>query len=323
MREAAPPDVPHGLIEVVDRCLFKLKAQRWQSAGELHEALSPFSHADHLPEIAAAESAVIQADTLVQDVSALARGTVEVEDQPRDPLPATSCSLPEAAPAPKHTILCLASDSTGTDGSRQLAQQTHAIRAELERARARDRFEVVTQFVSEPLDLLRVLRTFKPTVVYFVRNGRESTEYQPGQALVGDRFGGLFFRSRDGRARFLTASVLEQTFGAAGASVRLVVLNGCYADLQAEALLSHVDCVVGTRGTVSPEVAQAYAIGLMGALGERESIATAHKHAAAAMSLAASGDLPQSDAPQLKVRHGVDADKLVLAAPAAPRAPRG
>src|SRR4029077_2970535 len=42
MAEAAPPDCPRELIQIVDRCLLKLKEQRWQSAAELLAALEPF-----------------------------------------------------------------------------------------------------------------------------------------------------------------------------------------------------------------------------------------------------------------------------------------
>ena len=42
MVEAAPPDVPRELIQIVDRCLLKLKDQRWQSAADLLAALEPF-----------------------------------------------------------------------------------------------------------------------------------------------------------------------------------------------------------------------------------------------------------------------------------------
>ncbi|MBA3499949.1 MAG: protein kinase, partial [Deltaproteobacteria bacterium] len=42
MAEAAPADVPRELIQVVDRCLLKIKEQRWQSAAELLKALEPF-----------------------------------------------------------------------------------------------------------------------------------------------------------------------------------------------------------------------------------------------------------------------------------------
>jgi serine/threonine protein kinase len=42
MARDAPPDVPRELIEVVDRCLRKPKAQRWQGADALLAALEPF-----------------------------------------------------------------------------------------------------------------------------------------------------------------------------------------------------------------------------------------------------------------------------------------
>jgi serine/threonine protein kinase len=42
MQEAAPPDVPRELIQIVDRCLLKDKTLRWQSAQELLMALAPF-----------------------------------------------------------------------------------------------------------------------------------------------------------------------------------------------------------------------------------------------------------------------------------------
>ena len=42
MTEAAPPECPRELIQIVDRCLLKLKEQRWGSATELLKALEPF-----------------------------------------------------------------------------------------------------------------------------------------------------------------------------------------------------------------------------------------------------------------------------------------
>jgi len=42
MAEAAPTDVPRELIQIIDRCLLKIKEQRWQSAAELLAALELF-----------------------------------------------------------------------------------------------------------------------------------------------------------------------------------------------------------------------------------------------------------------------------------------
>ncbi len=42
LRDAAPSDVPAELIDIVDRCLRKLKHERWGSAQELLQVLEPF-----------------------------------------------------------------------------------------------------------------------------------------------------------------------------------------------------------------------------------------------------------------------------------------
>ncbi len=56
MQEAAPPDVPRELIQIVDRCLLKNKEQRWQSAEELLRALEPFLPGRRMKELQLDES---------------------------------------------------------------------------------------------------------------------------------------------------------------------------------------------------------------------------------------------------------------------------
>jgi hypothetical protein len=93
--------------------------------------------------------------------------------------------------------------------------------------------------------------------------------------------------------------------------VKLAVLNACYSEVQAEALLVHVDCVIGMGGSIRDDAARSFAIGFYGGLGERESVAAAYQQGRAAISLEG---LCDSDRPQLRVRDGVDASQLVLAA---------
>jgi len=236
----------------------------------------------------------------------------------------------------KHTILFLAANPAGTDRL-ALDREARAIQHELERSGHRDQFELVTRWAVEPLDLLRELRKLKPTVVHFSGHGGTavhpryrlppaSPEERLMAALVrvrrdiddgsgagggGGRGGaGLFFQGPDGRPQLVTTAALEQTFGAAGASVRLVVLSACYSDAQAEALLAHVDCVVGMSGSITDDAARSFAIGFYGGLGEREPVARAFLQGRAAISLET---LHDGDLPQLEVRRGVDASRLILA----------
>jgi len=203
------------------------------------------------------------------------------------------------SPMTKHTILFLAADPDATD-PRALGQEARAIQEELERSGSRDRFAFETRWAAKPLDVLRELRRLKPAVVHFSGHGGKD---------------GLFFQAADGRAQLVSAAALAETFGATGASVRLVVLSACYSEAQAKALLAHVDCVVGMSGSARRAIARTFAIGFYGGLGECESIAAAHRQGRAALSLEGLSD---RDEPQLKVREGVDAAQLVLAGLPAP-----
>src|SRR5258705_3085259 len=137
----------------------------------------------------------------------------------------------------KHTILFLAANPGGTDRL-ALDREAHAIQVELERSGQRDRFELVTRWAVEPLDLLRELRKLKPTVVHFSGHGGQIAGTHQGQAPRRDVVAdldlsgneprhGLFFQAADGSARVVTSAALEETFGAAGSSGKLVGLNAC------------------------------------------------------------------------------------------------
>jgi hypothetical protein len=195
----------------------------------------------------------------------------------------------------KHTILFLAANPTGTS-QLALGEQARAIQHELDRSGYRDHFELETRWAAQPLDLLRELRKLKPTVVHFSGHGSGAS--------------GLYFQGHDGRPQAVSAQALHATFGAAGASVQLVVLSACYSDAQADALREYVDCVVGMSGAVRDAAARSFAIGFYGGLGERESVEAAFRQGCAAIALEG---LRDSDLPKLKVREGVDARKLVLA----------
>jgi Lon protease-like protein len=174
----------------------------------------------------------------------------------------------------------------------------------------------------EPLDLLRELRKLKPTVVHFSGRGGcgkpgGTGGAGPHQDVVGepsvldrDHQHGLFFQGPDGSPTLVSSTALEETFGAAGSSVKVIVLNACYSEMQAEALLAHIDCIVGIGGSIRDAAARNFAIGFYGGLGECESVAAAYRQGRAAISLEG---LPDGERPRLKLRDGIDAERLVLA----------
>jgi len=226
----------------------------------------------------------------------------------------------------RHTILFLAADPSETD-RHSLGREARAIQVELERSGYRDCFDFETRWAVEPLDLLRELRKLKPVVVHFSGRGRRNAagRHRPGGEAprpdavageIGPPYGeqpcGLFLQNADGRPQLVSTAALAKTFGAVGASVKLVVLSACYTDVQAEALLAYVDCVVGMADSIHGDAARSFTLGFYGGLGEHEPIAKAYEQGRAAISLEG---LPDGDRPQLRVRPGINPDGLVLAAP--------
>jgi hypothetical protein len=214
----------------------------------------------------------------------------------------------------KHVILFLAANPGCTDRL-AIDREARSIQVELERSGQRDRFAFETWWAAEPLDLLRALRKLRPAVVHYSGHGGQD---------------GLHFQAPDGRTSLVSPTAIAETLGAAGASVKLVVLNACYTEQHADALLAHVDCVVGIDGGIADGAARSFAIGFYGGLGERASVAAAFRHGCAAIRLEGrsdgdprrdvAGDAPERAGPRLKVRPGVDADRLMLGAD--PHSPR-
>lgn len=222
----------------------------------------------------------------------------------------------------RHTILMLSANPVW--GSRlALDREARGILLELERSTYRAHFELVTWWAVEPLDLLAGLRRLKPLVVHFSGHGIQGAPGERGpdvsvsRDVTVDPVEGLCFARSDGGVEVVSPSALIDTFRAAGASVRLVVLNACYTESQAHALREHVDCVIGTRGAIQDEAAINFAIGLYGALGDGASVAQASAHGRAAISL---NGQPDRDRPQLEVRDGLDPSEIILASPR-PRRP--
>jgi hypothetical protein len=171
-------------------------------------------------------------------------------------------------PAKKHVILFLAANPHDT-GRLALDQEARSIHLELKRSGHRDRFDFVTWWAAEPLDLLRELRELKPAVVHFSGHGSGGSAGTANAAegrdigapaAPGGAPSGLYFHSATGGAQVVSPEAIAQAFGSVDAGIRLVVLNACFTEPVAEALLAHVDCVVGMRSAIRDDVARSFAI---------------------------------------------------------------
>lgn len=193
----------------------------------------------------------------------------------------------------KHQILFLAANPIGLT-VRKLDEQAREIQQELQLGGERDCFQFVLRPAAQPLDLLRALRKLKPSIVHFVGHTQAD---------------GIYLTDNDGRPMQMTRETMHATFGAAGQSVRVVVLDGCATDDLARALCDFVPVCVGTSPSISDAAARAFCLGFYGALADGEPTARACSHGRAAMLLQATGD----HEPLLYHRGDVDPWRLVLA----------
>lgn len=217
----------------------------------------------------------------------------------------------------KTTILFLAANPIDADRL-TLDRTACLVHREIERNCHRDQFDLVTRRPVWPSDLVRELRELQPAVLHIsdhsgpgrvLRDGlpyRDITDKPGSQSREGRH--GLYLQGHNGEPHLASAAALAEMLGAAGSSVKLIVLDACYSVGQAQALVAHVDCVVGMDGAICDTAALGFAVGFYGGLGERESVAAAFKRALAV--LEHRGD---DSGPQLKVRDGIDATQLMLA----------
>ena len=113
----------------------------------------------------------------------------------------------------------------------------------------------------------------------------------------------------------MTTRALKMLFTTLKDNIRLVVLNACYSREQAQALVETIDCVIGMRESIHDETATAFASSFYRAIGFGRSIQEAFEQGITSLLLEG---IPEEDIPELLVKEGVDAKKVVLIAPGNP-----
>jgi hypothetical protein len=228
-------------------------------------------------------------------------------------------SLPSRA-----LILFLAANPRRTS---QLAldQECAAIERELQMTAHRDDFEFRSKWMVSVDELARHLMELQPTVIHFSGHGihtapgpthssamhRDMAASERPEVFAGG--GGAYLDDDAGGPQLVTGRALAMMIRSAASSVRLVVLNACYSDSQADALRTVVDCVVGMTGAIDDAAARSFAVGFYRALGNRRSVGRAVDHAVATL---AAKQRPEEQLPRCRTRDGLDANQMVLGASA-------
>lgn len=143
------------------------------------------------------------------------------------------------------TILLLAASPLNLDRLR-LGNELKKIKQALERSRNREKWKIESIDATTVDDLRRALLDFTPTIVHFSGHGGGES--------------GLAFENDDGETHEATTIALTKLFHHFKESLKCVVLNACYTDVQCAKIREQIDHVIGMNGSIDDESATKFAV---------------------------------------------------------------
>jgi hypothetical protein len=168
-----------------------------------------------------------------------------------------------------------------------LSKEVREIDRGLRLAKRRDEFEIISKWAVRPDDLRRALFDYKPEIVHICGHGK------------GDR--GLVLENNEGEIQLVSGESLANLFKLFKDNIECVVLNGCYSEVQGNAIAEHINCVVGMNQEIDDRAAIKFAIGFYDALGAGRTYQDAFDFGCNSIDLAG---IPEASTPVLKLRDG-------------------
>lgn len=220
---------------------------------------------------------------------------------------------------PKYRILIFAANPSR---DLHLEEEIDEINDALRRSRYNNLIEVESRHATRIDDLTELLSEHDPQVVHFSCHGlgpkldeesdQGKTENGPERHLVAQRTSGegaLVFIADNGSAQSLSESTLLELFKGRRGRIRVVVLNACQTQSQAEAIRGQIECVMGTAVNIRDDYARVFSARFYRTLGNGDSVQQAYDDARFA--LKAKG-ATERDMPILLTRTGVEAKDVFL-----------
>ena len=156
-----------------------------------------------------------------------------------------------------------------------LDREIRDLKRAIENSRNREEFEVVDELAVRVGDLQELLHKHRPQIVHFCGHGG------------GEQ--GLVFESDVGREHLVSTDALSNLFRLFSSSIECVLLNACYSEEQAGAIVDHINYVIGMNQEIRDDAAIAFSKGFYRALGYACSIEQSYEFGCNAIQLEISG----------------------------------
>jgi len=183
---------------------------------------------------------------------------------------------------PLTTILLLSANPRNTKALRLDEERREIETGLIERSRLRDQFRLITKVAVRPRDCQRAMLDHNPQVVHFSGHGSG----EPGIALEDE----------SGNLKLVDAAALAALFELYKDTLQCVVMNACYSEVQARAIVEHIPYAIGMSDKIKDRAAIEFAVAFYDALGAGRDVEFAYRNACVAIQMAG---IPQSDIPVL------------------------
>ncbi len=170
----------------------------------------------------------------------------------------------------KIKILFVSANPAGTQ-QLKLDEEAREIEAKIRAADHRDSLELITKWAVRADDLLQSLNQHRPHIVHFSGHGSPTEEIVLLDTL--------------GKPKPVSKEALVHLFRALKDNIRVVVLNACFSEPQAEAITGEIDCAIGMMREIGDDAAITFAASFYRAIGFGRSIKEAFDQGIAALHL--------------------------------------
>lgn len=155
--------------------------------------------------------------------------------------------------------------------------------------------EIVAYWAVQPDDLLQALNEHEPHVIHFSGHGSNAEE--------------IILNDGRGLPQPVSKKALVNLFKTFKGNIRMVLLNACYSQPQAEGIVEHVPCAIGMSNSIGDRAAISFAASFYRAIGFGRTVKEAFDQGVAALMLEG---IDEESIPTLLTRPDADAAKIRL-----------
>lgn len=194
----------------------------------------------------------------------------------------------------KIKILFLAANPS--DSNRlHIEEEIRSVTKNIRLSDKRDDLDLISAWAVRPDDLLQELNEHKPHIVHFSGHGNHTGE--------------LVLLDRNGASKPVGEVALKSLFLVLKDNIRVVILNACYSQIQAKAIATVVDCVIGVNAEIGDEAAVIFSSSFYRAIAFGRSVQDAFEQAKVALLFEG---VAEEEAPILFCRSGIVASDIIL-----------